>query len=332
MIWTLLKARKANPSVDINKNYMKKILSIIKPYLRWLILGLTAFFLIHTLRRNWQEIAEIEISTTGWICLALAFCVTITAHFWSGWVWLLILGEFNQRVKKRCGLQIYLKTNIAKYLPGNIWHFYGRITAVNQAGVSLGPATLSVLLEPLLMASAALVIVVVTAQQKYWGLQIVCLVAVLTGVHPRILNPVVERLRKVKLKMTSSAETSSAFCYQLERYPLRPFLGEMGFVGLRGIGFLLTVLALMPFTAEQIPLLVSAYSFGWLLGLVVPGAPGGLGVFEATTLALLESHFSPGLLLSAIACYRVVSVLAETSGALLAGLDQHFVNNHKPTV
>ena len=284
---------------------MKKILSILKPYLRWLILGLTAFFLIHTFKNNWQEIAEIQISSTGWFCLALAFSITTTAHFWSGWVWLLILREFNQTIKQRCGLQIYLKTNIAKYLPGNIWHFYGRIMAVNKAGVSLGPATLSVLLEPLLMASAALAIALITAQQKYWGLQILCLVVVLTGVHPRILNPVVNHLRKIKWKMTSS-ESPSMFCYQLEHYPLRPFLGEMGFVVLRGIGFLLTALALMPFTPQQIPLLVSAYSLGWLLGLIIPGAPGGLGVFEATTLALLESHFSPGVLLSAIACYRVV--------------------------
>ncbi|MCG5056504.1 MAG: flippase-like domain-containing protein [Limnoraphis sp. WC205] len=310
---------------------MKKLMSSLKPYLRWLILGLTAFFLVHTLKTNWQEIAEIQITSSGWLCLALAFFVTITAHFWSGWVWLLILREFKQTIKQRSGLQIYLKTNIAKYLPGNIWHFYGRITAVNKAGVSLGPATLSVLLEPLLMASAALLIALITAQQKYWGLQILCLLVVLTGVHPRILNPVVNHLRKIKWKVSSS-ENTSEFCYQLERYPLRPLLGEMGFVGLRGIGFLLTALALMPFTPQQIPLLVSAYSLAWLLGLIIPGAPGGLGVFEATTLTLLDSHFSAGLLLTAVACYRVVSVLAETFGALFAGIDQHLVESHKPII
>jgi uncharacterized membrane protein YbhN (UPF0104 family) len=310
---------------------MKKLMSSLKPYLRWLILGLTAFFLVHTLKTNWQEIAEIQITSSGWLCLALAFFVTITAHFWSGWVWLLILREFKQTIKQRSGLQIYLKTNIAKYLPGNIWHFYGRITAVNKAGVSLGPATLSVLLEPLLMASAALLIALITAQQKYWGLQILCLLVVLMGVHPRILNPVVNHLRKIKWKVSSS-ENTSEFCYQLERYPLRPLLGEMGFVGLRGIGFLLTALALMPFTPQQIPLLVSAYSLAWLLGLIIPGAPGGLGVFEATTLALLDSHFSAGLLLSAVACYRVVSVLAETFCALFAGIDQHLVESHKPII
>jgi uncharacterized membrane protein YbhN (UPF0104 family) len=73
---------------------------------------------------------------------------------------------------------------------------------------------------------------------------------------------------------------------------------------------------------SQIPLLLGAFSLAWLLGLVVPGAPGGLGVFEATAIALLEQRLSPGLLISAIALYRLVSILAESAGAGLAWLDE----------
>jgi len=70
-------------------------------------------------------------------------------------VWTWILYELNQPVSSSQFIQIYLKTNIAKYLPGNVWHYYGRITAAKTAGVSGSAATLSVLLEPLLMAAAA---------------------------------------------------------------------------------------------------------------------------------------------------------------------------------
>jgi len=61
------------------------------------------------------------------------------------------LDSLNQPVTSSQFVQIYLQTNIAKYLPGNVWH-YGRISAV-KAGVSGSAATLSVLLEPLLMAA-----------------------------------------------------------------------------------------------------------------------------------------------------------------------------------
>jgi len=39
-----------------------------------------------------------------------------------------------------------------------------------------------------------------------------------------------------------------------------------------------------------------AFSFAWLLGLIVPGAPGGLGVFSNRDRTLSQS-FSPGLVI-----------------------------------
>jgi glycosyltransferase 2 family protein len=56
------------------------------------------------------------------------------------------------------------------------------------------------------------------------------------------------------------------------------------------------------------------------LGLITPGTPGGLGVLEVTAIALLESYFSPGLILTVVALNRIVSILAEAAGAALAWL------------
>jgi hypothetical protein len=66
--------------------------------------------------------------------------------------------------------------------------------------------------------------------------------------------------------------------------------------------------------------MLSAFSTAWLLGLIVPGAPGGIGVFEVTAIALLDRHFSPGLLLSIVALFRVVSILGEVIAAGMATL------------
>ena len=292
-----------------------------------MILGGTLFFLANALKDHWQEVAAIRIDAVGWATLAIAVGVTLLAHTWSGWVWTWILHELNQPVSSSQFIQIYLKTNIAKYLPGNVWHYYGRITAAKTAGVSGSAATLSVLLEPLLMAAAALAIVLLSIQSvamnsrvTLQGLSLLGLAAVLMAIHPWFLNVAIRFLGRLKLKATNSSAVDASV--GLVRYPLRPLLGELGFLGLRGTGFLLTLLALKPLELSQIPLLLGAFSFAWLLGLVVPGAPGGIGVFEATALALLEQRFSPGLIISAIALYRLVSILAETAGAGLAWLDE----------
>lgn len=301
---------------------MKKILAQIKPYLRWFIWGGVLFFLIKTVKDRWGEVAAIKIDTQGWLMLAVALTITICAHIWSGWVWTWILQLFQQTLGTKEGIGVYLVTNIAKYSPGNIWHYYGRINAVSRTGGSRGAAALSVLLEPLLMASAALLIGLIGSGLGWLKtdfnpmivlLQLLTLVAILTGIHPRILNPLMQRLSLSKNK----AEATAAQFITLKSYPLIPFLGEVGFVLLRGWGFLFTFLALQSISGQQIPQLISAFSFAWLLGLVVPGAPGGLGVFEVTAYGLLDDSLFPAEI-AAVALYRLISILAEAIAAVAA--------------
>ncbi|MBW4488706.1 MAG: flippase-like domain-containing protein [Trichocoleus desertorum ATA4-8-CV12] len=299
---------------------MKQIGARLKPYLRWVVLGGTLIFLAKALKDHWADVVAIRIEATGWLYLAIALSVTLIAHVWSGWVWGWILRELNQPVNDLWAIAVYLRTNIAKYLPGNIWHFYGRMQAATAAGISLGAATLSVLLEPLLMAAAALLIALAGNRTPNWGWQIVSLGVVLASVHPRILNLGIQLLSRLKGKATNSAATSSSLT--ITRYPLRPLLGEIVFVGIRGLGFLFTFFAISPLTSSQIPPLFSAFALAWLLGLVVPGAPGGIGVFEATAIALLNRQFSPGIILSVVALYRLISILAESIGAGFAYLQK----------
>ena len=310
----------------------------LKPYLRWLILGGMLVFLGVALRSHWQEVTAIRVAARGWACLAIALGVTLLSHIWSGWVWSWILRDLQQPVPGAWGVVVYLKTNIAKYLPGNVWHFYGRVWATHKAGVPLAIATLSVLLEPLLMAAAALAIALLSSPQQNWLWQLGSLVIILAIVHPHILNPPLQYLQRTKRLKRSppndaestpdspSATSTPPKPLKLHRYPLMPFLGEIGFVLLRGIGFVLTVQALQAVALDQLPILFSAFGFAWLLGLVVPGAPGGLGVFEVTAIAILEqgnSGFSSAVILSAVALYRLVSIVAESGGAGLVWLDNY---------
>ncbi|MGI8502947.1 MAG: lysylphosphatidylglycerol synthase domain-containing protein [Hassallia sp.] len=302
---------------------------MMKQFLRWLILGVTLFFLARAFKDHWLEMTAIRIDAVGWAIIAIATGVTLLAHIWAGWVWTWVLQDLNQPVESVHFIQVYLKTNIAKYLPGNIWHHYGRIVAAKNANVSPSAATLSVLLEPLLLAAAALIIIVSFGSTFAAGnvnlfartAQLLALVGVLCVVHPRFLNPTIRFLRRLKARMSKTATESNAKV-SIRHYPLRPLLGELGFLGLRSLGFILTMFALGPLNLSQIPLLIGAFSFAWLVGFVVPGAPGGLGVFEATAIALLQNRFPAAIVISAIALYRLISIVAETSGAALAWLDE----------
>ena len=273
-------------------------------WLKWIILGGTLFFILKAFKDRWEEVTAVRIHGPGWTLLILAVLMTLIAHVWSGWVWTWILKSCQQPIITKQGLKLYLRTNIAKYLPGNVWHYYGRIKGVQKAGGSGTVATLTVLLEPLLMAAAALIIALIGLRTR--GLEILGLILILLTIHPNFLNPVLQTLSRQKGNTTTE---------KLSIYPLIPLLGEIGFVILRGIGFLGCFWALTSINFSQIPQIFTAFSFAWLLGLIVPGAPGGLGVFEATAIALLD-EFS-GVVVLTIALYRVISILAEV---LAAGL------------
>lgn len=293
---------------------MKHLLARIKPYLRWLIFGATLFFIGSTLHHHWDQVKTLRLTEAGGYWLLAALGMTLLAHVWTGWVWSWILQTLGSAVSGGWAIGVYLTTNIAKYLPGNVWHFYGRVVAAKQIGVPTPVATLSVLLEALLMAAAALMLALVNADRN-WPLQMLCLVGVLVAIHPAVLNPLLQLASRLKGKATDGAPSSP---FRIQHYPFRPLLGELGFVTLRGIGFLCTIPALQALAPAQLPAALAAFSIAWVLGLVVPGAPGGIGVFEATALALLRGQLSVGVILGVVALYRVISVLAEVIGAGLA--------------
>jgi hypothetical protein len=294
----------------------------IKAYARWLIIGITLFFVAATVKHHWDQVKQVTLDAHGLLFLGFALGITLLAHLWSAQVWFKFLQGMKLSLNQKWVIRLYLTTNIAKYLPGNIGHFSGRVMALNKVGGSLRVASLAVLLEPVLMAAAALIIVLMSqaigwiksdGSQGNLLLQVAGLGVVLLGVHPKVLNPIIHLAGKLKKQPLSN---NPIFITQ---YPLFPLLGECGFVLLRGGGFVLTWLAFAPASPRELLTLLSAFSLAWLLGLVVPGAPGGLGVFEATAIALLKPLALPtGILLTTLALFRVTSIVAEAIAAFVA--------------
>jgi glycosyltransferase 2 family protein len=300
-----------------------------------LLLVVIFAFLGQTLYRHWNEAQNIRITGAGWACLAIATGVTLLAHAWTGWVWGWILSELGQSVNRTWASQTYLKTNIAKYLPSNLLHLYGRAMTAKQEGIPVGLATLSVLLDTLLMVAAGLLLgLYCIPREGLWlFLAVSVLVSILSFMHPAILNPVLRKLSQSKSLTTALAyRPLNAKKRLIRHYLVGPLLGEIAFVLLRGLGFVLTVAALTPITPAIIPLLLSTFSIGWVLGFITPGAPGGLGVFELTMSTLLshsglfssEQNFPIAIAISAVAIHRVINTLADALGAILAWVDERW--------
>lgn len=272
---------------------------------------------------------QIRLDGGSWLSIAFACVLAAIAHAYSGLIWGKILTLFQVRISPQSALNIYLKTNFAKYLPGNVWHFYGRMTAVVESGSTWGVASLSVLLEPLLLAAAASLVaaigigIQVATVVAYPWLQVtipLVLFAILIGIHPRFFNPVIQKV--------SRGKTGEHQPILLQIYPWQLLLGEVAHMVLRGVVFLLIWQAIAPLDIRQIPQLLGIYSGAWLAGFIVPGAPGGIGVFETVALLLLsvlgQTDGNQGDLLIIVAIVRLVNTMGEILPFLAMGWWQKF--------
>ena len=87
------------------------------------------------------------------------------------------------------------------------------------------------------------------------------------------------------------------------------------------VGLALDLLAHNVFAANesQILLLTGAYAAAWVLGFIMPGAPGGLGVREAVLLAAFDPIYGSGVAVGLTLSPRLVTTLGDAA-LFLGGL------------
>jgi len=94
-------------------------------------------------------------------------------------------------------------------------------------------------------------------------------------------------------------------------FPTRALLLEIGFVLSKFIGFYFCLSTFYSSNTLDIIFLLVTFSLSWSLGLVVPTAPGGIGIFEACLLFLVGRNISQNAILVGLIYFRVISTSAD---------------------
>ncbi|MGB8697804.1 MAG: hypothetical protein WCD18_00160 [Thermosynechococcaceae cyanobacterium] len=278
-------------------------------FTRWGIFSATGIIIAKTLYDRWSELQALQLRPQYAVSLGFAIAIAIMAQLWAAILWGKILELLHNPVPKRWAIVTFLKNAPAKYAPGNIWHLYGRVVAAQNRGIKLESATLSVLLEPLFIIAGGLGLAL--WQRTTSATLILALVGILIVVHPNVFNRLWQGWRTLRGKETSGAT--------LTEYPFSILMGTLIFMGLRSITFLFVVLAFTPISWDIYRPLMSGFGFAWLLSLVIP-LPGGVGVFEASALRVLDPYLSPAILLGGVCVYRLLTLCVELTNALIAYL------------
>ena len=280
-------------------------------------------FLLAALVGHGRQLLQLSLDGQGGLWLLLGGGVSLLSLVANGVGLGVVLRWLGLRPRWPELVRAYLATNLRKYLPGGIWHLASRVQLLRSAEAPLaapasgGLALAAVLLDPLVAAVAALALVVAGGWQHGLALLAVLPLALL---WPRCLNPVLARLERRKAAELGM-ESEAAAVPPIRSYPWPPLLVQLGFVLLRFAGFACCVQAFDLSYSLGWGGWLAGFALAWTAGLVVPGAPGGLGVFEAVLLLRLGVAIPEAPLLAIAISYRLVVTLADLLAALTARLD-----------
>ena len=305
----------------------------------WVTLA-SAGFLLAALVSHGRQLLQLSLDPQGWCWLLLGVGFSSLSLLANAAAWGVVLRWLGHRPRWSAAVLLFLASNLRKYLPGGVWHLLARVRALQAPASPESPlqepplrtpqALVAVLLDPLLAAVAALALVPFGGWQA--GLALLCLLPLLV-LLPRWLNPLMLRLEQQRARQLAERGLLEIAAEEppppLPGYPWPPLLAELMFVLLRFAGFACCVQAFDLSFAIGWGGWLAGFALAWTAGLVVPGAPGGLGVFEAVLLVRLAAVVPEAPLLAVVISYRLVSTLADLLGALTARADLAAVRNRR---
>jgi len=113
------------------------------------------------------------------------------------------------------------------------------------------------------------------------------------------------------LRLPNSTDQFEESINIISFFPTSALFLEIGFILSKFIGFYICLNTFYASNNLNIVFLLVIFSLSWSLGLVVPAAPGGVGVFEACLLLFVGKSIPQNIIIISLVYFRVISTSAD---------------------
>lgn len=231
------------------------------------------------------------------LCLTAAF--VLIALSWSA-----ILKDCGAQLSIGRAQLVFSRSNLGKYVPGNVLHMIGRQVLAMREGVSGWVVAKSLGIETSLLALTSALVAGAFWLSQGGGLSVL--------------------FSSVGLCLTLAAAVLllcrfgwSGFARALLGYAVYHLIGGVVFA------LLFALFGDHKVFESNAGFLAMAYIASWIIGLLTPGAPAGLGVREAVLLGLLATTVSDQAVLAAVVVVsRVMNVVSDVAYFLVVHVSQ----------
>lgn len=277
----------------------------MKKYLHWAGSLLAAVGIIFIALRLRDYSGQINFSNFGWEVWWVVGCCAVVyglANNLMALAWWHLLRQFGTIPSLLWAIRIYGISQLAKYVPGNVFQFAGRQAFGMAAGIPGWTLAKSTIWELGLLAVSGSLFSLLVLPHIFASLPVGI------GIGAFILAVVVVAT-VLKAFVGSSA--------------VKAFGLYVVFLIISGTLFVSLVSTLYPpalASGENWIVLCGAYVVAWLIGLITPGAPAGVGVRELILVMLLPGLVGESELLLTVVLGRVVTVVGDVLFFIMASL------------
>ncbi|HZO91545.1 MAG TPA: lysylphosphatidylglycerol synthase domain-containing protein [Chthonomonadaceae bacterium] len=295
---------------------MRKLLANLKSRQLKGAIGLVAvLFLARCLVRYGYQLPPMRLAD---LAPALAVCLLLMTlqRLVGAALWFGVLGSCGPGLPLWDALRIHTRAQLARYIPGNVWHIFNLSYWCRQEGIPVGPVVASLLLENVYSVLGGAFFALVTAplwlrSGSRYSFVLLCLAfpVGLLLVHPRVFRP----LLAIPARLLRKAPPDCALT----------FGQSLLFVLLYGVSFLGHGLALCVLVAATHTGPVALFTLAgicaasWTVGFLSFLTPAGLGVREGVMTLMLAQFLPMGTALLLPLLLRFLMVLGELVAACL---------------
>lgn len=278
----------------------------VKGLLRWIGSALSLFGVIFIVVRLRDYGSEIDYSQFASLFLPLVVLSVIYGVSNSLLVlsWKDLLKHLGVPITFPFAFRLYGESQLAKYVPGNVFHFVGRQVLGQEAGLPAWSMAKSAIWEIGVLIIAGSLFSVLVLPSFNAGIPVFYLLLFFVT------------LALIAVRISG---------HLLSRWVARALGTDLAFLAVSAGIFLATLFLVIPagsINFSQAVVVCGAYVVAWLVGLLTPGAPAGAGIRELVLYTLLKSIVNEADLLTAIVLGRIITVCGDVMFYLLALLSR----------
>ena len=270
------------------------------------------YFCIYFFNNIDQISFDINLERNG-TSLSLSFLFCVLSIYLNAYAWKYIVQWFGKELKSNNLVSFYVLTNILKYVPGGVWHFVERFNFIKKIS-NPRIALYSTLIEPYFMLSGSFLL---ASLGLIFSPLYFFLIFPLVFLNRKLIYFLLKRIGSLKgkvfevLRLPNSKDQFEERINIISFFPTRALFLEIGFILSKFIGFYICLNTFYTSNNLDIIFLLVIFSLSWSLGLVVPTAPGGVGVFEASLLFFVGKSIPQNIILISLIYFRVISTSAD---------------------